>query len=178
MPLAPTRRTSSPAMVFSELAAIRPSLRSRAMAAWLATARSPSAAMTPARVFVVRWKTTTAPTNWLSTRSATGTLILSGPNIYSGPTTIEAGTLEVDDYVNYSPVTIDSGATLTGDGGTGAVTNLGGTYDATLYKVTITDQTCKTADGESTTILGLSLRRWAEWLDLGPLARPTRPIAS
>ena len=84
-----------------------------------------------------------------------GTLILSGGNTYSGPTTIEAGTLQVDDYVNDSPVTIDSGATLTGDGGTSTVTNLGGTYDATLYNVTITNARLQNGSGNASNILGL-----------------------
>jgi autotransporter-associated beta strand protein len=70
-------------------------------------------------------------------KTGSGTLTFTGPNIYTGPTVITAGVLEVDDYVNYSPVTIDSGTTLQGNGGTGPVTNLGGTYSALLYDVTI-----------------------------------------
>ena len=89
-------------------------------------------------------------------KTGDGTLTLSGPNTYSGPTTIGAGTLEVDDNVNNSPVTIESGATLQGDGGTGAVTNFGGTYDPTLYKVTITDQYLQDEDGTVTTHVSLS----------------------
>ncbi len=50
-------------------------------------------------------------------KSGNGTFILSGPNTYNGAATIIAGTLEVDDYVNYSPVSIDSSAiTIVVDG--------------------------------------------------------------
>jgi hypothetical protein len=68
---------------------------------------------------------------------------------YTGPTVISTGTLEVNNNVNTSPVTIETGATLQGDGGTGAVTNLGGAYDATLYKVTIQNPALQDATGNA-----------------------------
>ncbi len=59
-----------------------------------------------------------------------GTLTLSGSNTYTGATTINAGTLEVDGSVAPSSgVTVNSGATLTGTGTVSRTTvNSGGTF--------------------------------------------------
>jgi autotransporter-associated beta strand protein len=59
-----------------------------------------------------------------------GTLTLSGSNTYTGATTINAGTLEVDGSVAPSSgVTVNSGATLTGTGTLSRTTvNSGGTF--------------------------------------------------
>ncbi len=57
-----------------------------------------------------------------------GSLVLTAANTYSGPTTITAGTLIVNGSIANSAVTINSGATLAGNGVVGAVTvNSGGT---------------------------------------------------
>ncbi len=59
-----------------------------------------------------------------------GTQVLSGENTYSGPTDVDAGTLEVDGSIASSRVTdVASGGTLTGTGWVGATTiNAGGTF--------------------------------------------------
>jgi autotransporter-associated beta strand protein len=55
------------------------------------------------------------------TKSGTGTEVLSGSSTYTGTTTVAAGTLEVDGSIT-AAVTVSSGGTLDGGGGTGAVT--------------------------------------------------------
>ena len=55
-----------------------------------------------------------------------------------------------------SAVTIQSPGTLQGDGGTGTVTNLGGTYDATLYSVAILDSALQDASGTASGSVALS----------------------
>jgi len=58
-----------------------------------------------------------------------GTLVLSGTNTYSGPTTVSGGALVVTGSIANSAMTVGSGATLTGTGTVGAVTILsGGTF--------------------------------------------------
>ncbi len=80
------------------------------------------------------------------TKDDSGTLTLTAQNVYSGDTTIEGGILEVDSHIMRSAVTIDSGATLQGDGGTGLVTvEAGGTYVAQMYDVTIGDSSLQAA---------------------------------
>ncbi|MGA7489575.1 MAG: autotransporter-associated beta strand repeat-containing protein [Xanthobacteraceae bacterium] len=49
-----------------------------------------------------------------------GTLVLTGANSYSGPTTVSAGTLVVNGSIANSTVTVASGALLTGTGTVGA----------------------------------------------------------
>ena len=59
----------------------------------------------------------------------TGTLALTGTNIYSGATTVNAGTLFVNGSIANSAVTVNSGATLAGIGTVGATTiNSGGIF--------------------------------------------------
>ena len=50
------------------------------------------------------------------TISGPGTVTLAAGGDYSGPTTVEAGTLRVDGTLDASPVTVAPGATLTGSG--------------------------------------------------------------
>ncbi|KQP10117.1 hypothetical protein ASF28_02870 [Methylobacterium sp. Leaf99] len=50
-----------------------------------------------------------------------GTLVLTGVNTFTGPTTVNAGTLLVNGSI-VSPVSVGSGATLGGSGSTGTVT--------------------------------------------------------
>jgi autotransporter-associated beta strand protein/T5SS/PEP-CTERM-associated repeat protein len=58
-----------------------------------------------------------------------GTLVLSGVNTYSGPTTVSGGALIVTGSIANSPVTVGNGAVLTGIGTVGAATVLsGGTF--------------------------------------------------
>ncbi len=52
----------------------------------------------------------------------TGTVDISGTDSYTGTTTVESGTLQVDGSIAGSAVTVDSRATLGGSGATGAVT--------------------------------------------------------
>ena len=58
-----------------------------------------------------------------------GTLVLTAPNTYTGPTTISAGTLVVNGSIANSAVTVNAGALLTGTGTVGATTiNAGGAF--------------------------------------------------
>jgi len=58
----------------------------------------------------------------------TGTLTLAGDNIYTGPTTVNAGVLFVNGSIESSSLTtVNSGATLSGSGRVGPTTiNTGG----------------------------------------------------
>ena len=81
-------------------------------------------------------------------KSGSGKLTLAGDNTYTGPTDVVAGTLEVNDYVIPSAVTVESGATLQGNGsgGTGPVTvSPEGNYLADVYRVTIVDSALQLA---------------------------------
>jgi autotransporter-associated beta strand protein len=59
-------------------------------------------------------------------QNGTGTTILAGTNSYTGATTVNAGTLQVDGSLT-SPITVQSGATLKGNGAIGDVNFNGGT---------------------------------------------------
>jgi autotransporter-associated beta strand protein len=75
------------------------------------------------------------------TKTGTGTLVLTGNNTYSGPTTLNAGTLTVNGSIANSAVTVNSGATLAGIGTVGATTiNSGGTFAPGNSPGTITVQ--------------------------------------
>ena len=56
------------------------------------------------------------------TKKGAGTLVFgsSAINTYAGATTIDAGTLQLDGFLTVSPITINSGGTLSGTGGTAA----------------------------------------------------------
>lgn len=59
-------------------------------------------------------------------QSGTGTTTLSASNTYTGATAVNAGTLVVDGSIANSTTTVNSGATLGGEGRTGAVEVLSG----------------------------------------------------
>jgi autotransporter-associated beta strand protein len=61
------------------------------------------------------------------TMSGGGTLILSAANTYTGATTVNGGTLQVDGSQPGSAVAVHTGATLDGAGTVGATTSTGGT---------------------------------------------------
>ncbi|CAN7170255.1 autotransporter domain-containing protein [Bosea sp. LjRoot237] len=56
------------------------------------------------------------------TKRGAGSLTLTGSNILSGPTTVEAGKLSVNGTLLLSPLTVLSGATLAGSGAVGSTT--------------------------------------------------------
>jgi autotransporter-associated beta strand protein len=56
------------------------------------------------------------------TKTGAGTLELSGTNLYTGTTTVQAGALLVSGNIASSAVTVSSGATLLGSGTVGALT--------------------------------------------------------
>jgi outer membrane autotransporter protein len=58
-------------------------------------------------------------------KTGTGSFILSGANTYTGPTTVNQGTLVVNGSI-VSPTTVNNGGTLMGTGQLGATTILGG----------------------------------------------------
>ena len=59
-------------------------------------------------------------------KNNTGTLQLTGNNTYTGPTTVNAGTLLVDGSQTGSTITVNAGAALGGIGTTGAIVVAGG----------------------------------------------------
>jgi autotransporter-associated beta strand protein len=68
------------------------------------------------------------PTGGSLVKVGTGTLTLSGTNIYTGATTIDAGTLEVDGSITPSSgVTVNAGGTLSGIGAVPGAQIAGGT---------------------------------------------------
>jgi outer membrane autotransporter protein len=71
----------------------------------------------------------------------TGTLVLSGTNMYTGGTTVNSGTLFVNGSIANSAVTVNAGATLAGIGTVGATTiNSGGIFAPGTSPGTITVQ--------------------------------------
>ncbi|RXT23483.1 hypothetical protein B5U98_11235 [Bosea sp. Tri-39] len=56
------------------------------------------------------------------TKRGAGNLTLTGSNILSGPTTVEAGKLSVNGTLLLSPLTVRNGATLAGSGAVGSTT--------------------------------------------------------
>jgi autotransporter-associated beta strand protein len=75
------------------------------------------------------------------TKTGSGTLTLTGQNTYSGPTTLREGVLRVDGSTGTGTVTVQSGTTLSGVGGTlaGALTvEPGGLFDPGPDDTTLT----------------------------------------
>jgi len=74
-------------------------------------------------------------------QNGTGTTILTATNTYTGPTTVNAGTLVVNGSIANSAVTVNAGATLAGIGTVGATKiNSGGTFAPGNSPGTITVQ--------------------------------------
>jgi fibronectin-binding autotransporter adhesin len=78
------------------------------------------------------------------TKEGAGLLDLTGMSLYTGPTTIAAGTLVVDGSIATSPVTVEAGATLGGSGTVGALTVQSG---ATIAPGTVTPFTTLNVSG-------------------------------
>ena len=90
------------------------------------------------------------------TKAGTNTLVLSGVNNYSGPTTVAAGKLTVDGSIATGNVTVKSGATLSGTGAIGGATTVqtGGTLavgDTGVGALTISNSLTLAA-GSTTTL--------------------------
>ncbi|HEY2156870.1 MAG TPA: Ig-like domain repeat protein [Isosphaeraceae bacterium] len=60
-------------------------------------------------------------------KSGPGVAVLSGANTYTGPTTVSAGTLQVDSLTSASAITVNAGGTLDGVGTVPSITSTGGT---------------------------------------------------
>jgi autotransporter-associated beta strand protein len=61
------------------------------------------------------------------TKSGDGALVLTASNTYTGPTAINAGTLQVDGAITTSPVTVAATGTLAGTGSAAGAVTIGGT---------------------------------------------------
>ena len=84
------------------------------------------------------------------TKAGSGAETFSGDNSYTGTTDVAAGSLEINEYVMPSAVTVESGATLKGDGGTGPVTvSPTGNYVADAYQVAIRESGLQLLGGDT-----------------------------
>jgi RHS repeat-associated protein len=73
-------------------------------------------------------------------QNGTGTSIIAGSSkSFQGTSVVNSGTLQIDAFMN-NPVTVNGGL-LTGEGGTGNVTNYGGVVDYETYLVEILSKT-------------------------------------
>jgi autotransporter-associated beta strand protein len=84
-------------------------------------------------------------------KSGLGTLELAAANSYTGTTTVTAGTLSVTGSTGAGAVAIDSGATLTGNGKVGGVTNVTGVLAPGTGLATLTFGQSLTLAGAATT---------------------------
>jgi autotransporter-associated beta strand protein len=69
-------------------------------------------------------------------KTGSGTQLLGGNNTYTGSTTINGGTLEIDGSQSQSAVTVAAGAVLSGTGTVGSVTVLGTLRPGSLANLT------------------------------------------
>jgi autotransporter-associated beta strand protein len=92
------------------------------------------------------------------TKQGQGTLVLTGSSTYTGPTTVEAGTLQVNGSI-VSPVTVNSGATLSGNGSVASVNNSGTVAAGTVTAagiLTTTGNYLQSASGTLMSRIGFS----------------------
>jgi autotransporter-associated beta strand protein len=89
-------------------------------------------------------------------QSGSGKLILTGTSTYTGPTTINSGTLSVNGSIASSAVTVNSGGKLGGTGTTGAVTVANGGQIAPGNSIGTITVSSLTLNSGSTTTMELS----------------------
>jgi autotransporter-associated beta strand protein len=96
--------------------------------------------------------------SYLTVSNGTGTVILTGANIYSGATLVASGTLLVNGSINNSPVTVAPGGTLGGNGviGSAITVQSGGTFAPGTSIGKLTVNSSLTLEAGSATIIELS----------------------
>ena len=65
-------------------------------------------------------------------------MTLTDPTTYTGATAVSGGTLTIDSNLTSSPITVNPGGTVAGNGTVGSLTNAGGTVESGLHFLTTT----------------------------------------